>query len=690
MVRGLSSTLRTAINANSRTPALQLSAQDHLLHYASYQSPGGADGLNDACVANDGSIVRINLTRIGDNAFTQTAYVQRITDPSVGTQWASWSTLPGAVNTCFQDGGCALSNNNGTLRAFAQQGTGGNAVWTWTSTDNGATWTGPVTVLSPPSSALTKGIGSAGNNDVFFLYDVSGGEAMGFSSYNGTSWSALTTWTLATLNQGLGVAAVWNAVSTTYTLVYSDGYSLLSATYVPGTGWTQLPAVAPATSTAIGRISPRLSYDSTTQLYTLCAVDSDSGTVTGAIYNYPRLRQSSDLRHWSNGVIVHGITVFYGANAFRLAAPQSGSSGTRYYVTSMPSIYSAQAYSQSNAAQYLDLSAAVLSYTRTERESKPSRLEVTIDNNKGVSNSLVNTGGTTTEPLGPNTSLVLAEGYKTGTPPTTTEVVKVGTYHIASLLFERTPDQNHLRVVAYDLTRNLDLVSRYQMTYTTQTLTWLISEITARAGLFSLVLPTTSQMSQVIPVFVLHAGQRYRACLDELCNTYALSYYLDQDETLQVIERSSGASSVWTYQPEIELVAFGTDDVRGNHIIVSGKPPVGGALGSLTTAEAYDDAHVTLVGLERVLHYTDQKLTTTAQCQSKASFLLAQEQRDQVAHTVTVPANPALQLLDSVTLTDSAAPTGSGQSGTVRILQSAVTYEAQRAVYEMQLHLEGA
>ncbi|MBV9688140.1 MAG: hypothetical protein JO202_00345 [Ktedonobacteraceae bacterium] len=387
---------------------------------------------------------------------------------------------------------------------------------------------------------------------------------------------------------------------------------------------------------------------------------------------------------------MHGINVFYGANAFRLAAPQSGSSGTRYYVSSMPSIYSAAAYSQSNTAQYVDVSAAVLSYTRTERESKPGRLEVTLDNNKGVYNSLVNTGGTTTQPLGPNTSLVLSEGYKTGTPPTTVEVVKVGTYHIASVLFERTPDENHLRIVAYDLSRNLDLVSRYQMTYSNQTLTWLISEITARAGLFSLLLPTTSQMSQTIPVFVLHAGQSYRACLDELCSTYALAYYLDQDETLQVMERSSGASSVWTYQPEMELVSFGTEDVRGNHIIVSGKPPVGGTLGALTTAEAYDDAHVTLVGVERVLHHTDQKLTTTGQCQSKASFLLAQEQRDQVAHTVTVPANPALQLLDSVTLTDSAAPTGSGQAGTVRIIGSSAHYEAQRAVYEMQLHLEGA
>lgn len=46
--------------------------------------------------------------------------------------------------------------------------------------------------LATSGGALTKGIGSAGNNDVFFLYDVIGGEAIGCSFFSGT-WSALKT-----------------------------------------------------------------------------------------------------------------------------------------------------------------------------------------------------------------------------------------------------------------------------------------------------------------------------------------------------------------------------------------------------------------------------------------------------------------------------------------------------------------
>ncbi|MGB8347961.1 MAG: hypothetical protein WCD86_23980, partial [Ktedonobacteraceae bacterium] len=109
----------------------------------------------------------------------------------------------------------------------------------------------------------------------------------------------------------------------------------------------------------------------------------------------------------------------------------------------------------------------------------------------------------------------------------------------------------------------------------------------------------------------------------------------------------------------------------------------------LTTAETYDDGNLHFVGLERLLHHVDQKLTTPTECAQKAAFLLAEEQRAQVTHSVTVPLNPALQLLDAVTLTDSAAPIGSGQHTTARITQTLAHFDAQKAVNELQLTLEG-
>ena len=96
-----------------------------------------------------------------------------------------------------------------------------------------------------------------------------------------------------------------------------------------------------------------------------------------------------------------------------------------------------------------------------------------------------------------------------------------------------------------------------------------------------------------------------------------------------------------------------------------------------------------LQGMERLLHHTDLKLTIVSQCAQKAAFLLAQETRSQVVHSVSVPLNPALQLLDAVTLVDSAAPTGSGQSSVCRIARVLAHFDAQHGLYDAQLELEG-
>ncbi len=678
MVRTLTSSLLSALNSVTRSPALTITIEDHVIHYASYQT-GGTDAWNDGCIANDNSIIRVQVTR-GGSGFVSNFQVQRITDPTQATQWSTWTTLPGSTGLMLQDGGCAVSNSAGSLRAFAQRGTGGNNLWVWTSTNNGVSWSGPVSVLNPPGGALLKGIASAGNNDVFFLYDVLGGDAAGCSFYSAGTWSALNTWTLAPLAYGVGLAVAWNG--TLYTIVSSDGYGLTSCTYNPaGNVWSSGVTIVAATSNAIGRSAPHLSFAD--GLYTLTCVESDAGTLTGTLYSYPRLRQSTDLVHWSQGLIVHDITCTYGVLALKLPAPNSGTAGARYYLAALPAIYSAPMFQNSNATQYLDVSNAVLSYRRQERVGQPSRLEVVLDNAHGVYNALVTTSSY--QPIGLNASLIVSEGYKTGS----SYVVTVGVFHLEQIRFVRSPQENQLVLMARDLSRNLDLLARYQSTYTNQTLGYLVTEMCALAGLFVVVLPATTQMSQSVSSFVLQAGQSYRHALDELCTTYGLLYFLDQNEILQFRELSSSDPSVWSYQPEIETVTFGRNDQHANHIIVSGKLPVSGLAGSLVAAEVFDDAHLHLLGLERLLYHVDPKLTSAVQCAQKAAFLLAQEIRTQVRHTVTVPLNPALQLLDGITLIDSAAPAGSGQNETCRITEIHAHFDAHDGLNELQITLEG-
>ncbi|MBX5459428.1 MAG: hypothetical protein IRZ31_21265 [Thermogemmatispora sp.] len=685
MVRTLPNSLSAALNSLTRRPTLVLSVADRVLHYALYQTPGTPESWHDACLASDGSIVRIRLAR-ASSFLNGTFQVQRISDPAQAGQWATsaWVTLPGASGVMNQDGSCAIANCGGLLRAFAQRGSGGNQLWVWTSANNGLSWSGPTPVLSPPGNALIKGVACAGTNDVFFLYDVAGGEALGCSFFNGSGWSSLQSWSLPPLGASGGLAAA--CTGTLYTLIYSDNYSLSTCTFNAANGqWNLGVAIAPATTTAIMRLAPRLSWAD--GLYTLSCVEADSGNLTGSVYSYPRLRQSADLVHWSNGTILHMLPCTYGAVVLPVASPASGSAGPRSYVLTMPAIASAPLFQSSNPQQSLDLSPAVLAYRRLERPGHPARLEVLLDNSGGSYNALVSSAGSY-RPLGPGATLTLSEGYYAGTPPAPLQI-KTGSYVLSQLHFLRSPQENCLLLVASDRTRQLDLLARYQNSYSGQTLAFLISEVCARAGLFNIALPTTNQMSQTIPSFVIQAGQPYRAALDELCNTYGLVYFLDQDEVLRFRELSSSETPAWSYQPEIELLSIGSSDERANHIIVSGRPPASGSPQALTTAETYDDLHLQQVGCERLRFHIDHKLTTTSQCAQKAAFLLAQEQRVASRHRITVPLNPALQLFDAVALSDSLAPTGSGQSLTCRICGLTVHYAAQQSLAEMQLELEG-
>ncbi len=680
-MRTTDASMQNALASLTRRPAVGLTIEDHTVHLSAYQTPGLADMWSDCCVASDGSIVRVNLTR-GGTGFASSFQYARITDPSIASQWSSVTTFSGGSGNMFQDGGCAVSNNGGTIRAFAQQGTGGNALYCWTSANNGASWSGPVTVASPPGSALAKGIGSAGNNDVFFLYDVFGGEKMGVCIYNGSSWSAISGWTLADPTNGAGVAVSWTGSQ--YAIAYSDGFTLYAASY-NGSTWTQGTTIAPATSTAINRISPRLSFYG--GLYHLVCAEVDGGSLSGAVYNYCRVRESADFVHWSDGWIIHEVSSSYGGNLFYLAAPQSGNSGARYYFATPTTVLSTPAFSQSNASQYLDVSGAILSYTRTEKINKPAELVVVLDNQGGVYNGLVNlTGSTSYQPITAGATLKLSEGYTVSGSPDT---ISTGTYRLMKMAMVRSPTENLIQLSGLDLSERLDRTVRWQNTFSGQTIQWLLLEVCARAGLFNLNISGGSQLSQVVPSFVIQANTKYRKALDALCTTYGLDYFLDQNETLQIREVQSGDAPVWSYQNEIEQVAFGQDYDRANHVIASGKPPSGGPTFALTTAEAFDDPAAAQMRVERLLHHTDLKTTTPSEAQIAANLVMYAEQRAQVQTRLVVPLNPALQLLDVITVSDAPAPIGSGQSSIGRLVEHQATYNAQKAEYESKLGLQG-
>jgi hypothetical protein len=376
----------------------------------SLSTPANTNGINDGwsdmCVASDGSIIRVRITWGGGGAdFVQSFQWQRITDPTSVPQWTTWTTFGGGSGNIWDDGSCCVSNNSGTLRAFAQQGTGGAAIWVWSSSDNGQTWsTSPTAVLTLPGNALIKGLGSAGNNDVFFLYDTFGGESLGASFYSAGTWSALVH-SNAVVTDGKGLAVVWSSGPARYTIVYADPYTVYEHTYTPGTNtWTFMGVLSPQNTQAINRQSPRLSLID--GVYNLVYIELDGGLFTGSIYNYPRVRQSVDLINWSTGFILHDMPTGFNCNLLQTTTP--GALRNRYIAATLTKVEHSNVYAGADPTQYIDLSHYVLEYKREEDIGKPGKLTVLLDNGNGALNGYVSVYGSTYQPMGLNTTLPIS------------------------------------------------------------------------------------------------------------------------------------------------------------------------------------------------------------------------------------------------------------------------------------------
>ena len=470
--------------------------------------------------------------------------------------------------------------------------------------------------------------------------------------------------------------AAWDTTNSRCLLAVSDGSQISGYSYTPGSSaWALVVSIAPldsGSSVGISRAYPRLQrFDN---LYCLSYLEIDSGAFTGLAYSYARLRQSPDFVHWSDGFLLSQRWSF-GPTWLKAPTPPSGSAGPAYYVLNNTYAWRATLYSQSNTQQYLDVSTQALAVQRREQRGKAGQVTLRLSNAGGQYNGLAM--------LGLNTSLALAEGYRdpsSGMPST----VAVGVYYVDRYQYVRAPDHNELLITAGDATKRLDRAARLQTTYNSRTLSWLLTELAARAGLFAVSIPATSQFSQTVPQYIVPASHTLRRALDDLCAIYSVYYFLDQTETLQFRELSASDTSVWSYQPEIETLTLGSDDHRANHVIVTGRANAG----TLVYGESYDFAHITQTGQERPLYHTDPRLTTNTQAALKAGFLLSDEQRAGTHHTITVPANPGLQLLDVVTLTDSPAPTGTNISTAARIAALEVQYDAQHARFDLTLTLE--
>ena len=294
-MRTLTTSIQNALAASARTPAISVQLYDPIEHYSAYQTLGISEDYSAACVAADGALIRAYTdTPLG--SFVATLSVQRISDPGNAGQWSAWTVLSSA--NLVRDAGCAVSNNSGTLRVFAQSGTSPFNLLVWTSTDNGVTWSGPVTIAAIHN--IIRGLGSAGQDDIFYAFDTTGGDALAVSRFSSGTWAAPTTWTLGVLAANVGLDAAWDSANSRFLLAVSDGFQITGYSYTTSGGaWALVGPIAPldsGTGLGLGRVYPRLQRFDT--LYNLTYLEVDTGAFTGLVYSYARLRQSPDFVQW--------------------------------------------------------------------------------------------------------------------------------------------------------------------------------------------------------------------------------------------------------------------------------------------------------------------------------------------------------------------------------------------------------
>ncbi|MDE3076457.1 MAG: hypothetical protein KGJ86_13630, partial [Chloroflexota bacterium] len=422
----------------------------------------------------------------------------------------------------------------------------------------------------------------------------------------------------------------------------------------------QVPAV-PLVSGNLGRQKRFPALSVVDGLYRLAYIEHDDGSADANPYDRARTSASLDFVHWSDRPPVSGQQM--------LNTPAWLKAGAAYYVLNCAYVFDWPVYDGADSSRNSDLSAQVLSFERRERPPAPSQVQVVLSNQAGQYS-----------PPGPaglvrNGRMTLSEGYVTSAGA---ELVPVGHYYLEHWFYRRSAGENELVLLAVDTTRRLDREASQQWVYGNVSVGWLILEVAAKAGLFAVSLPATSQFSQVVARFVVNPGDTWRLALHRLMQLYGAEYSLDANEQLVVRELSPGDQVAWSFGPEILAAQWGSAYQAANHVRV---------FGSGAVAESWDFQAAAVTGEERYRHVVDRQLTTAAECQLRATLELQIEQRKAGSGILDVPLHPGLELFDVISASDAAAGL-SNQPYRIQAIRTVMN--VLKADYDMRLELTGA
>ncbi|MCL5074212.1 MAG: hypothetical protein M1136_00960 [Chloroflexi bacterium] len=686
-MRTLTSTLQDAQQKGSRKPYIQSIIADQPIEvprwpWSSLYTGTEEDRFFDAVLDRGATgIVRARMTSLG------AVYWQRITDPTQPTQWSTWSQMyPDATMSTVSQ--LSLSTISAHTRIFlvdydkirvwcrdtsdyvswstleaVKPGVAGNEIWAIGSPDGDSDYC--VMAISPTG---------ADPNDYLVVYKRSAG-VWSVDATDTTLWSNIDQihvvkdgTTLLIVVCGTGpchmTAYSYNTVAKTFGTAYrlleaaaGSGFEYYNPTIVPSIKFAALPRFAHFWAEVYG------------------------GTPTHSRLNFSISPARTELAE----IVPINNASQYGLRLLQL--------GGYWYLIGAKSAKRCPVYSGA-ASEKVDVSADLLAYTMVERGDakpprlgQPQRLVLELNNEDGRYANVGVSG--TYQAVKEGSQIALKQGYVTSAG---NEAVWATPFWVDRVYFWRDEKKGRRLIVeAIDALSYLDrLAVTHQITFTNRDLEFLLKYILNRVC-GRLTNSTLTNLDLVIPSFTLQPGESYLTVLRRILDKAGIGLRFRTyesatsppgfDSVEAVCVDLSSATSSYTYGGSSHpLVSYRFDSVgqKQNHYEVTGQ--------NWAFGERFDWTHLELVLKDLTLKIEDLSLDTEAECLDRALYEQREAKREGQSGWLGVYANVGQEVLDVITITESAAGLASA-TRRVRLIET--IYDTKRSLFQQRIELIG-
>jgi hypothetical protein len=595
---------------------------------------------------------RLTVTYATDDPPAE-VFVSRVATPAPGSTFSSWSSLDDEVS--FQ-GGVALAVDSDTLYAFVVDDDR-VTLKVWTSTNHGASWTGPATVSAAGGEKTHLAAAAADDDDIVVFWAETDGIVYS-SRWDGATWGARTAWTNDVYGvTGLAAAYVvdWQVLvcgqelatqdAKVYATRYGDGGNLTADT------WGDLRELTAAfAGSGVSFAAPALGWEA--GAWRAFFVESYAGD---AAY---------DLLQWSTMALAHDFNEeqWREPGAFNWDGPDGVAiaiSATRIWLVAAEGVWS----SPLPANAELDVSAGLLEAT-VDTDARGSLVELELPVSYDAE-AIVQRGA----------RLQLTPGYRTSSD----EAPLPWSYWVETVEVLTGPRPS-LLVRARDGWWLLERWrARRQLVWAagSRSVSQILLFLVARAGVEFTVEATSDALTALQPAFTVHPGESGLTAVRRLL---ALVEDVARWDGAELVTNATADDDVSTY----ELGGTGHAVVEAKYSDAALEVNRVRVLGLDVYAEANDFADAEAAG-ERSVQVIDVNLATSEEAADRAAAVLRKGRVfAELGELRLFGVHCGLELWDVVELTDA-------EAGLVaeprRVNAYSWRYEPRRGRYDMQLML---